>query len=239
MEVQSGLEVRIRSSLTALVLSFGLATWAVAEPISCPDPWFRVEAADVDHVGKLCEMAPEIRDTLNECGLVQHRTLTIEVVDVLSHPMGQCLAYFDCEYDLIRLTNSELYDSLLDQGSPYALLPALVMMRALLTHEMAHALAMQSAGQRSIDIVDQEYIAAALELELMPEEWRAEFLAAAMVEPPPKEGLINIWIYGFAPRKFASNAWQHFRLPANGCKLIKQLVNGESSFSSASHPELR
>ena len=211
----------------------------MADPVECRGHDFIVAGADDALLPKLCDLAYDTRDALLGCGLEQRRPLTIELVDSLSHPMGSCLAEFDCAYDTIRIVNPARYPSLLDAENAYAGLPEEVTLKALVSHEMAHALVYQGAGAGRIEMVDQEYIAAAMELELMADDWRDVFISAAPVDLPPKEGLIDIWIYGFAPRKFAVNAWQHFRLPENGCDLIHRLAIGEESFSTVIHPERR
>lgn len=211
-----------------------LAGHAHADPVSCPDSLMSVDAADAALSQSICEIALEVGDRLEKCGLIQTHPLTIEVVRDLSHPMGTCLASFDCHYELIRITDWKRYDSLLEPDVPYSLLPPLVTMRAFLTHEMAHALLHQSAGKREIAIVDDEYVAGAMELELMEPRWRDVMVAASPVSLPPKIGLIDIWIYYMEPRKFAVNAWQHFSQSENGCDLIRQIVAGEMTFEQAS-----
>ena len=205
----------------------------------CPDRMFRVEAAEADFSATLCRTASELRTSLARCGLVQRSPLTIEVVESLSHPIGSCLAYFDCEYDLIRLTAPSAYSRILDPEEPYAHLPAGVLARALLTHELAHAFVTQAAQGQQIDIVDQEYIAAAMELEFMSPSYRQVLLEGAPVSLPPSEGLIDIWIYGLSPRKFAVNAWYHFSEIGNGCQLVRQIIAGKVSFSKEMRPDLR
>jgi hypothetical protein len=212
---------------------------AFCGPLLCPDPMFAVDANDDTMTLQLCEMATEIRDKLEVCGLKQSRVLTIEIANEVSHPLANCLAYFDCEYDLIRVTDPLNWDALLGEDQAYASLPANVTLKALLTHEMTHALVAQTSGDREVPMVDQEYIAASMELEFMEEAWRDVLLAAAPVTLPPKDGLIDLWIYAFSPRKFAVNAWQHFNLPGNGCALVQQIVVGDVSFSKVVRPELR
>lgn len=184
-------------------------------------------------------LATEIRGQLESCGMKQSRPLTIEITDGLSHPLANCLAYFDCEYDLVRISDPTNWELLEEQDEVYSSLPADITLRALLTHELAHALMAQTADDREVSLVDQEYVAAAMELELMEEKWREVVLDVAKVGLPPKEGLIDLWIYGFSPRKFGVNAWQHFRLPENGCPLVKAIAEGEVSFSKSVRPELR
>lgn len=207
-----------------------LAFPVAADPAMCPDPLFSVASGDTALADKICELAVDVGDRLAACGLVRTEPLMIEVVDGLSHPMGECIAYFDCERGSIRLTDPALYASLLDPDVIYAILPPEITLRALLTHELAHAAIDQMAEGRTVPLVDHEYIAAAMELDLMEPKWREAVIAAAPVALPPKPGLVDIFIYYLAPRKFAVNAWQHFSLPENGCGLVRRMVAGEMTF---------
>lgn len=223
----------------AAVLSAMFVAPVFGEPLPCSDPMFFVDAPDKSMAQDLCTLAADIRGHLEGCGLKQDRELTIEMVDELRHPLSSCLAYFDCEFDLVRVLDPAAYDKLLGDDEPYAGLPPEITLRALLAHEITHALVTQTADDRKVPLVDHEYIAAAMELELMDEAWREVLLAKAPVDLPPKESLISIWVYGFAPRKFGVNAWQHFRLPENGCSLVQRIVDGDASFQKSIRPELR
>lgn len=154
--------------------------------------------------------------------------MAIEVVEGTSHPLGDCLAVYDCAEDRIRITDPASWTGLLGEGEPYRELPPEVLLGALLTHEMAHALAARIFGD--LAFVDQEYIAAAMELELMEPESRRILTEAAPVRTPGP-GLVSAGIYALAPRKFATNAWLHFSLPGNGCGLIRAMLAGEASFA--------
>lgn len=238
MRFSNALTTSHRHLLTAML--YGLSVFPVlSEPSPCPDQMFKVDATDEGMARQLCTMATEIRRQLESCGMRQSRALTIEITDNVRHPHANCLAYFDCEDDLVRISDPSTWDLLLKQDEAYGSLPADVTLRALLTHELAHALVAQIAGERDVPMVDQEYVAAAMELELMEETWRGVLLDRAAVELPPKEGLIDLWIYGFVPRKFAVNAWQHFRLPENGCSLVQKIAVGDISFAKSARPELR
>lgn len=213
-----------------------LSIWTVpeshAESEPCEGSLFIVDVGNADLHQRICKLASTLRAELEQCQLSQSRLLRIEVVPDLSHPLGNCLSYFDCDYDLIRLTDPAKYSERLDPETAYGLVPPDVTLQALLTHELAHALLSQTAEPRAIDMVDQEYVAAAMELELLDPEWREVFVKAAPVSLPPKVGLIDAFIYGMAPRKFAVNAWQHFSLPENGCDLIGRIARGETTFAT-------
>jgi hypothetical protein len=214
-----------------LVLPMLLAAgWAAAQPIACPDSRFVVEAASPHLQATLCEVAVAAADRLLLCGLSQTRPVTLRIVDTVSHPVADCLAAYDCDFDRIRITAPERYAELLAPDTAYASLPPEVLLRSLLAHELSHALLDQSAQGRPVDLVDHEYVAAAMELDLMPPAWRGVILDAARLEMP-REGLINIWIYRLEPRRFSANAWLHFSAEGNGCDLVRRIVDGEATFA--------
>lgn len=215
----------------AALVSLALAMPVHAEPRDCGGGDFTIDAPTAALSVTICDALLEAREALLACGLEQNRPITVEVMSGISHPIGECLSYYECDFDTIRVTAPDALADALSPGDAYSVLPPEVLLTSLLTHELAHALADQSAGDRRIDIVDQEYIAAALELETMAADWRDVLIRAAPVSLPPKESLIDILIYGMAPRKFATNAWQHFRAEDDGCARIREIVAGRFSFA--------
>lgn len=228
-----------KSLLTSVLISIAAASIALSDRLACDDGMFVVEADDSNLASRLCQMSSEIRTGLAACGLEQLRPLEIEVSAVVTHPLPNCLAYFDCDYDLIQITDPASLPAATAGDPVFSLLPSEVTLRALLTHELAHALATQMAGERVIRMVDQEYIAAAMELDLMEPASRKLLLDIVDADQTPYGGLIDIWIYRFEPRVFAVNAWRHFSLDENGCILVGRLVAGEFSFAQPILPELQ
>jgi len=222
-----------------LALVFLSAETAHGTPRTCPGSGeLAVEADDEELVARLCEVAIPLREAITACGLKQNRVVTVEVVARLTEPFGTCLGHFDGASDRIRLVDPAAYPDVMIAGTVYDLFPQEVVVRLLLAHEMAHALAYQASGGR-VGILDQEYIAAAMELELMAPDWRDLLIEAAPVSGPPQGGMIDIGIYAMAPRKFAVDAWRLFRLPGNGCELIRRIIDGEASFSKSAPPGQR
>ena len=215
----------------AALLSLALAIPVHANPLDCGGGDFTIEAPTEDLTATICAALLDARAALQDCGLEQTRPIAVEVTPGISHPIGECLSYFECDFDVIRVIDPAALPEALDPGDAYAVLPPEVLLTSLLTHELVHALVTQSAGDRRIDIVDQEYIAAALELETMAPDWRDALIRAAPVSLPPKDSLIDILIYGMAPRKFATNAWQYFQAEDDGCARVREIVAGRFSFA--------
>lgn len=223
---------RRRSTISCLLALWTVhaASAGIAQTKLCDDPLFSVTAGDAATGATVCEMAGDIAVSLSTCGLTLSRPLEIILVDEIAHFDNNCLGVFDCEQNEILLTRPTRYDGLFEEDNAYALLPPDVLLRALLTHEMSHAAIHQTAGDRTVPLIDHEYIANALALEFMDPRWRAEMLDAAGLEVAA-EGRINIWIYQLAPQRFTANAWLYFSEPGNGCALVEQILEGQRSFN--------
>ena len=57
---------------------------------------------------------------------------------------------------------------------------------------------------------------------------RKKFLDAADIQPPISTDLIDIFIYGLAPRRFAAASYLYFE--AHGCETVTEILNGGDSF---------
>ncbi|WP_157374063.1 DUF6639 family protein [Salipiger sp. CCB-MM3] len=199
-----------------------------AEPMPCPDAGFRVEAETAATRALLCEAAVAAREQLGICGLRQSRPIDLVTAPTLEHEIGRCLASYDCTLERIRIIEPDLLRANLLPDDPYAGLPDDVIFRSLLTHELAHALVEQHTSGRKIALVDHEYIANALELMALPPEHRATLLNAAGLTPPVSAGVIDILIYGLAPRRFAAAAYLY--LEEHGCETVRAILDGSASF---------
>ena len=219
--------------LARLALSAAIA-WAphlaAGEPVACGDGSFSVVAGAPATAALACRFAAEAKERIEACGLTQARPIRIELVAHFDHGFGACLAAYDCATEVIRVTDPAHVPASVGEEDAYARLPAEVVFKALLAHELAHALLEQSSPGADLAFVDHEYVAAVMELETMAPEWRAVYVAAAPVGLPPKAGLVSAMIYGFDPRKFAVNAWQFFRAEPDGCDRVRQIAAGSFSF---------
>lgn len=217
---------RAAMALASLVAS---ATMSCAtNPLPCDDPEILVDTSERSAQTMICAAASDARRALGRCGLAQSAPITIETVDGPIQHVGQCLASFDCELGRIRIIDPDLLTDYLRPEDAYTALPADVVFRSLLTHEMAHALVDQQAGDRRIAPVDHEYIANALELAALAPVHRKTMLDAAGLEPPVSAEAINIFVYGLAPRRFAAASYLYFE--AHGCETVLGILSGKVSF---------
>jgi hypothetical protein len=218
--------------LGCTVLSAALALPAAAEPLVCADASLSVEGGAHEAAEQACRLAVDSKAVMEACGLTQTRPIRIELVAALDHGFGACLGAWDCEAGVIRVAAPDHLAGTVALEPPYSLFPTEVLFRALIAHELAHALLSQAGEGVDLAFVDQEYVAAVMEFETMAPEWREVYIAAAPVGSPPKLGLISPMIYGFAPRQFAVNAWLFFRAEPDGCARIREIAAGAFSFGN-------
>jgi len=216
---------------TALACLLITGNSVASEPYTCTDSSISIVGASQEEAQQACSFAEEAMAVMVGCGLTQTKPLRVELVERLEHGFGACLGSYDCAADIIRVVEPSRILGSVGAEPPYSLLPVDVVFKALIAHELAHALLEQSTEGIDIEFVDHEFVAAVMELETMAPEWREVYLAAAPVSLPPKVGLISAVIYGFDPRKFAVNAWQFFRAEPDGCERIRQITAGSFSFA--------
>jgi len=220
-------------TLWAALACLPIAGHSVAsDPYTCKDSSISIVAASQGEAQQACSHAEEAKVIIVGCGLTQTTPIRIELVEFLEHGLGACLGSYDCAADVIRVVEPSKIPRSVEMEPPYSLLPVDVVFKALIAHELAHALLEQSSEGTDIEFVDHEFVAAVMELETMAPEWREVYLAAAQVSLPPKVGLISAVIYGFDPRKFAVNAWQFFRTEPDGCERIHKIAAGSFTFAN-------
>lgn len=224
--------MRIIGGVLALIGLMAMPGTTLAEVRPCADPMLSVDAQS-DHVaGLVCAAAMAARAVLASCGLEQRSPINISVVESAQHPsFGPCLAVFDQGTGCLAVTDLARQAALLPAGDARAALPPEVLFAATITHEMTHAVLQQAAGAVQVAATEQEFVAAAMEMESLAPEWRQMLLDAYPVDPLGSMGLVHLSIYGLEPRAFANNAWVLFHRPEMGCALVRRIAAGTFRFS--------
>jgi hypothetical protein len=225
----------LRKSLVAacLLLATAVPSFVLASSdlLICDGGKLLVHSTSPEDAELACMLAMKAKERIVKCGLKQSRPINIFVTQEIEHTIGECLATYDCSNDILRVIDPALISGSLEAEDPYAVLPTEILFQAVISHEMAHALLEQSSTGVDLAFVDHEYVAAAMELDILEPQWRQALIDAAPVSLPPKEGLISALIYGFEPRKFATNAWQYFDSEPDGCERIRRIATGDFTFS--------
>lgn len=214
--------------MAGVFLSPGIA---LAEIHACDDPDLTVDAGTDAIAEMVCEAAIKAKALIGSCGLEQQYPIHIAVVEHATHPsFGDCLALFDQRTGCLEVSRIDRMPSLLPPGDARSALPPEVLFAATITHEMAHALLLQSAGEVEIAATEQEFVANAFEMEALDPVWRDSLLASHPVPPQGAMSLVHLSIYALEPRAFANNAWSLFHREEIGCSLVQKIAQGKFRF---------
>lgn len=219
------------AAFVALVASSASPLPASGTMLLCPDRDIAVTSTSPESAALACNFAMQAKKRIVACGLDQSRPIQVFIEDWIEHDFADCLATYNCSDDVIRVTDPVSLSDRLEEEDSYRVLPVTVLFQALISHEMAHALLEQSSPGTDLAFVDHEYVAAAMELDILDQEWREALIDAAPVSLPPKAELISALIYAIDPRKFATNAWRFFNADPDGCERIRRIAAGDFSFS--------
>jgi hypothetical protein len=215
---------RLKTWLTAALL----AGPAISEPLACPGPGptITVTAGTTDHAVHLCSVARAARSRLAACHMPQTAPIDIRIVTELPAQHAKCMGLYHCDTEIIEILDLAGLRRSVSPSSAFARIPPEALQDSLVAHEMVHALIHQRLGADSGPPVQNEYIAYAMQLDLMSDPARQALLAARDIKAPiPPEGLNEI-ILLMAPDVFAIFSWHHFRQEGHGCTLIGKLLDG-------------
>lgn len=98
--------------------------------------------------------------------------------------------------------------------------------RAVVTHEVAHAIARRMPGARELPIVAYEYLAYAAMFAAMPEATRDKALAAVPGNGFDHEQQINILTYLFDPAAFGADAYRHWASRPDARGFVRRVLDG-------------
>ncbi len=221
----------ITAANTAIVLlATGGAVTAKQVSIACKGVDVRVAAANRETASRVCENVREDLQTLANCHLIQSSPIEISIVPELSHPLGDgCVAIADCQLNKLEITDPDLMQGVIAANEIYRRIPVSLLFDSLVTHELTHLLVGQSNRLQG-KATDHEYMAYAMQMDRLPDEWRQLFLDEIPNPESVERERINSFMLVFDPNKFAAYTWLHFSKPNNGCSQFKRLLDGEDTF---------
>lgn len=206
---------------------------AAGEPLACPDLPVSVTARSGALAERTCRAARRATDYLSACGLALRMPVTVNVVDRAPDTDLPCLGFYHCERGEIELASPRALDRLLLPDGPYSRIPRDLYYDTLVGHEVTHAVIAQATAPVRPDVANSEYVAYAVQLELLGPAGRAPIFAHAggTEAAPPRPVPLNEVMLGFSPVRFAISAWLHFTGPEGGCAFVSDLVEGRASLS--------
>ncbi|MCB1514436.1 MAG: hypothetical protein H6876_05000 [Hyphomicrobiaceae bacterium] len=225
------LEQVLRRACLALGIVALAAADASADEMQCPGAPTSVISPTKDLAARICAAAIWAEAFFVRCGLVQERTLSIDVVDRLTHPLGlPVIATFDATKWKIQISTYEAVQSIILPGSVYRMLPPRDVYDSLVVHEVAHAIFREHVHDLNIPVSAHEYVAYAIQIASLPPEARDTFLLGFPRQTPSGFGIFNEVYLAMGPLRFGANAYRHLFKDNMSCQTIRRIAAGEADF---------
>ena len=211
-----------------VAMSLPLAGLADTPTISerCPGLDVTATAPEAGLRDLICKTATDHVARLSTCGILPARPITVTAVPAIEGLPANCVGAFHCERDEIMIVSPETLTARDAPDFIYKGLKPEAAFSSILRHELTHALLEHTTENRPIGSAAHEYIAFAFQIQAMTDDERAAFLEANGMWPVKSLDTFNMVIYRFVPGRFASAVWLHYSAPENGCRFVRDVIEG-------------
>lgn len=215
--------------LLTIVCWVATASGALAERLPCDALNIFVDTEDQLLRERVCNVARSALPKLANCHLRQHQTIFISFHAALSMSGNDCLGLYHSGNNHIDLLTPEAFHASHGDSEFCEEIPENVHFDSILVHELTHALLDQVPGGKANNLVDQEYIAYAMQLEMMCKPVRDRFISSIGLTAPIDVERINEFAILFSPSVFAASSWLHFSSLGHGCEFVGEIIKGEKT----------
>ena len=215
----------------ALLVPF--AACAEMTEYSCDIDSITVVAEDSHNAELACDTMVSTDLRLRGLGLQIDETVRVEITSVLDVAQGVCVGLYSTAEKKLQVLP---LDCMAEQPGRSKAFPAMgpeLLFRSVIVHEMVHAYLDQQSTGRFLPRVAHEYLAYAIQLDVLPDEERDRVLEkAALQEALVELEDINEAILNLMPVRFAAMAWLHFNQEGGDASLVRRIIEGELLFNS-------
>lgn len=197
----------------------------------CSDGRTKIAGASSDEFSLICSAAEATMKFLRNCGLSLPSSLQIEIAKESLQVGGQkTFGCYDADRNVILLLNFANCSKAAAKSKAYASLPADQFYKSIVVHEVAHRVFQSNLGARKVTRGGFEYVAYAVQITLIPESARSKFLAPIKRSAPTDLSPFADMLLLMAPEAFGAMAYDHFSAPGNGCRVLRDVIEGKQSF---------
>jgi hypothetical protein len=208
----------------AVLAACGASAQSPVSATPCAGLPLSVQGAGIDESEIACDGARAAFAFFAPLGLRQGPALTVEFVESLpaDAPSDAVGAYVIPARRILVLR----YESFIGHRGWFGLVADKRLYRAVIAHEVAHAIASCHAGEARLNFAAQEYAAYVAMIATMPEDYRHELLA---LHPgtgfdDPKQ--INEFVYAFNPGRFAVESYRHWTKHPEPAVFLRRVLDG-------------
>lgn len=213
------------ASLLSVVLS--IPVHAVDAPVRCQDTAITVVGGDQTEIEQVCVAVLSAAPVLARNGIAVDTPVTIRLVSGMPNIVDDhAFGFFDARSNEITLLNFGATSAAAQfGGSVFGLEMTRSLWHSYVAHELAHAAAASRFAAGVTTFTASEYIAAVVQLSVLPEPLRQELLANYDgLEGFDAKTEINSTYYFIDPCAFAVKSYLHYLRPENGPGFIALLL---------------
>lgn len=192
----------------------------------CPGNGWQVTGAAAGDYALVCQGVAEAAAVLASCGVPTVAATRIRLIDELPVHCGvKVWGLYDSASDEILLGDPAICVAEAPEGSLFDRIAPPLAFLAIAAHEATHA--MLFAGGLGADRhLEHEYIAAVVQMSVLPEAARTAFLEPLNIGASVAISQLNPIIYGLHPDLFTGLAWRHFEGEPDGCAFLRAMAEG-------------
>lgn len=210
-------------------VAVALTTWPALAETMCDGAQISVSAANEATSAYVCEASRNIIERLELCGLPIISPVSVEITEDRPSNDDLCLGVYHCGKGQIEIVDPKVMPELVGEENPYFGIDFRELFALLLGHELVHAAVDQANGAENISLIEDEYIAYAISLDVLPRTTRSVLISQRNLKLPVSRLVLDEIIYGLDPTSFGLLAWLHFSQPDNGCEFVSNLIDGSTS----------
>lgn len=197
---------------------------AAAQPVPCVDAPAVVSGGDARGRALACGGVNDARRFLAPLGLDEPVQVPIHAVEQL--PMDLRADAAGCYLARTRAVFVLTLQRFLERGKWFGVPVTEALYRALVAHEVAHAIVGCHLGERTLPSAAHEYVAYVTMFATMDPGLRARVLAAMPADTMDHDAEINDLRYAFDPMRFGVEAYRHWRRQPDGMAFLDEVIRG-------------
>ncbi len=197
-------------------------------PMACPgspDVVITAAAMPAAQVQLACDGAADARRFLAPILPAQAPPLQVEIVDAMPPDLRAdavgCYAHATRRILVLDLPQ------FLARGRWFGVPVSEALYRAVVAHEVAHAIVGCHTGERRIPTAAHEYVAYVTMFATMPAALREAALQALPGRGLGADAELNDLRYAYDPMLYGVDAWRHWQRQADGAGFLRRVVRGE------------
>lgn len=222
---------RVRWAVASATLALAWALVApvhaqspVPVPVPCADAPAAITGADARGHALACDGVNDACRFLAPLGLTQPPRVPEQVVDEL--PIDLRADAAGCYMSRTRTVHVLTLPRFLGRGKWFNVPTSPALYRALVAHEVAHAIVGCHLGERTLPSAAQEYVAYVSMFATMDADTRAGVLSAMPLDELDHDAEINDMRHAFDPMRFGVEAYRHWLRQRDGMAFLDEVIRG-------------